>query len=187
MAATHVIDAMAATPREQFVPPQLQAQAYHDEPLAIDCQQTISQPRVVALMTAWLKPQPEHRILEIGTGCGYQTAILGRLVDHVYSVEYHSALAESARQRLQALELHNITVIQGDGAAGLPQYAPFDSIIITCQVNVVPTALIQQLREDGHCVAPVGPRAQQVLHQYRKSKEKLVSQQSTYVRFVPML
>lgn len=187
LASPEVIHALAATPREAFISSQLQADAYRDEPLTIDCGQTISQPRVVALMTAWLNPNPQCNILEIGTGSGYQAAILARLVNHVYSIEFHPTLADAARQRLQALSLPNITVMQGDGAVGLPKYAPFDGIIITCQVNAVPTALCQQLRAGGHCVAPVGPRHQQVLHQYVKTKGRLVSQQSTYVRFVPML
>jgi protein-L-isoaspartate(D-aspartate) O-methyltransferase len=148
--------AMAGIPRHKFVPEPESARAYQDSPLPIGGGQTISQPFVVALMTALLDPQPGDCVLEIGTGSGYQAAVLSRLVEHVYTIEIVDSLAKMADAAIRAMRLDNVTVVCGNGADGLAEYAPYDKIIITAASPEVPPALKAQLRTGGHMVMPLG-------------------------------
>ncbi|WP_374567378.1 protein-L-isoaspartate(D-aspartate) O-methyltransferase [Ideonella sp.] len=152
-----VLDALAEVPRHAFVPPDLQPYAYADSPLPIGCGKTISQPFIVAVMTDLLDPQPGDKLLDIGTGLGYQTAILSRLAGHVYSVELIEALALSARQRLRQLGCHNVTLRVANGHQGWPEEAPFDKIIVSAAPEEVPPALLAQLAPGGRLVLPAGP------------------------------
>jgi protein-L-isoaspartate(D-aspartate) O-methyltransferase len=151
-----VLAAMRDVPRHLFVPPDLQSSAYDDRPLSIGHGQTISQPYIVALMTEIVRPQPGERVLEIGTGSGYQAAVLSRLVSHVYSIEIVEALAREAERRLTSLGYANVTVRIGDGYAGWPEMAPFDRIVVTAAPDHVPQPLVTQLRPGGRLVIPVG-------------------------------
>jgi protein-L-isoaspartate(D-aspartate) O-methyltransferase len=151
-----VRDAIAATPREQFVPEQRRQSACSDSALSIGCGQTISQPFIVALMTEMLQPQAGDKVLEIGTGSGYQAAVLSRLVAQVYSVEIVEALARRAKETLHALEIDNVTVVVANGAEGLARYAPYDKIIITAATAEIPPPLLEQLRPGGRIVVPLG-------------------------------
>lgn len=148
--------AMEAVPREEFVPAAERAAAYGDHALPIGHEQTISQPFIVALMTQLLQPQPGDRVLEIGTGSGYQAAVLASLVAHVYSVEIVEPLARQARDRLQRLGIDNVTVVASNGALGMVEAAPFDKIIVTAAAPEVPQALVDQLCTGGLLVAPLG-------------------------------
>lgn len=148
--------AIAATPRHRFVPGAGLNDAYADRPLAIGFGQTISQPFIVAMMTALLQSRWGDKVLEIGTGCGYQAAVLSQLVDHVYTMEIIAPLARRAEQLLAAMELQNVTVVCGNGSAGLTQYAPFDGAIITAAIPIVPAAIISQVRPGGLIVMPLG-------------------------------
>jgi len=148
--------AIAATPRHLFVPAQQCALAYRDSALPIGYSQTISQPFIVALMTELLQPKVSDKVLEIGTGSGFQAAILARLVSHVYTLEIVTELAERARECLQALGAGNVTGIAGNGAQGLPCYAPFDKVLITAASPEIPSTVIEQLRPGGRIVAPLG-------------------------------
>jgi protein-L-isoaspartate(D-aspartate) O-methyltransferase len=182
-----VLSAMQRVPRHEFVAERYQRQAYDDNPLPIGEGQTISQPYIVALMLELLVVQPEQRILEIGTGSGYQTALLAELVQHVYTIERHPALAYAAQQTLQRLGYSNVTIEIGDGTAGLPVHAPFDSIVVAAAAPVVPESLFGQLKEDGRLVIPVGtPEAQQLLLVRKIEGKPLVSEQ-TGCRFVPLI
>ncbi|MCZ6710067.1 MAG: protein-L-isoaspartate(D-aspartate) O-methyltransferase [Gammaproteobacteria bacterium] len=158
-----VIDSIAAVPRELFVREFDVDSAYNNAPLPIGHRQTISQPYIVALMTDLLNPQPGHVVLEIGTGCGYQSAVLSGLVSQVYSVEVVVELADSARTRLNNLGYANITTRQGDGNLGWQENAPFDGIIVTAGAPVVPPALIEQLKPNGCLVIPVNDGSHQML------------------------
>ncbi len=158
-----VLQAMIAVPRERFVPPRNREHACEDRALPVDCGQTISQPFIVAYMTEQLAPAPTHRILEIGTGTGYQTAILARLCNHVYSVERIPSLTSAADALLAKLNVMNISLSIGDGTVGLPTAAPFDGIIVTAAGPKVPPSLIAQLAEDGRLIAPVGGASQQTI------------------------
>lgn len=151
--------ALAGVERRAFVPAVTTALAETDSALPIGCGQTISQPFVVALMTQLLGVQPFHRVLEIGTGSGYQAAVLARLAAEVYTLEIIDELAEEARQRLGEQGCYNVTVLQRDGYHGLPELAPFDGILVTAALEVVPPPLLTQLRAGGRLVAPVGPPA----------------------------
>lgn len=151
-----VVNALRQVPRDAFVPEHLQDAAYLNMPLPIGYRQTISQPYIVALMTELLEPQADQVVLEIGTGSGYQAAVLAGLVKHVYSVEVVTALAEEAKERLQRLGYHNVSVRAGDGSLGWPAHAPYDAIIVTAASPQVPTALIEQLKPGGVLVMPVG-------------------------------
>src|SRR5688572_29136548 len=151
-----VLDAMRSVPRHEFVPEAYRTQAYADSPLPTSSGQTISQPYIVALMTELADPKPEHRVLEVGTGSGYQAAILSGLVREVYSIELVPELAASARERLDRLGYKNIQVSQGDGYLGWPQAAPFDSIVVTAGATDVPQPLVSQLKPGGRMIIPVG-------------------------------
>ena len=151
-----VLDSMRNTPRHRFVPAELIANAYEDRPLPIGYGQTISQPYMVAKMTELLEPKREHRVLEIGTGSGYQAAVLSRLVAQVYSIEIIEPLGTAARRRLETLGCKNVEVRVGDGYFGWPEKGPFDSIIVTAAANHIPPSLVEQLKPGGRMVIPVG-------------------------------
>lgn len=182
-----VLGAMAAVPRHLFVPPQYRDQAYEDIPLPIGHGQTISQPYIVALMTQALRLRSDSRVLEIGTGSGYQSAILAHITPAVWSVETIPELAEMARERLRGLGL-NASVRAGDGRLGWPEHAPYDGIIVTAASPDVPPALAAQLAEGGRLVIPVGGGSwDQVLWLIRKEGEVLQRQYLADVRFVPLV
>jgi len=182
-----VLEAMGRVPRHLFVEPSLERFAYEDRPLSIGVGQTISQPYIVALMTQLLGVQPAHRILEVGTGSGYQAAVLAELAGEVYTIEIIPALAESARARLEALGYRNVRVRQGDGYEGWPEHAPFDGIIVTAGAPQIPPPLIEQLHEGGRIVIPVGAaRATQELIVGEKRGGKLQTRSIAPVLFVPL-
>lgn len=184
-----VLEAMRAVPRKEFVPQELEAQAYADRPLSIGYGQTISQPYVVGLMTEMLDVQPEHKVLEIGTGSGYQAAVLSRLAKEVFSIEIVEELGGTARERLQRLGFDNVRVRIGDGYAGWPEEAPFDRIILTAAPPEIPQALIDQLAPGGRLVAPEGERWElQYLITIEKDDQGRAQRRSgDAVRFVPMV
>ena len=183
-----VLDAMAAVPRHEFVPEQSSRRAYADTPLPIGHGQTISQPYIVAEMTRQLKLTRESRILEIGTGSGYQAAVLTEFTPHVYTVEIIDALAQSAKERLQRLGYKVVTVRSADGYHGWAEEAPFDAIIVTCAAGQIPPPLIKQLAPGGRMVIPVGGRfAVQSLMLVEKDEDDSVRSRSLMqVRFVPL-
>lgn len=152
-----VMDAMAAVPRERFVPDEVRTCAHYNGPLPIGCGQTISQPFIVALMTDLLAPRPDHVVLELGTGSGYQAAVLSRVVRRVYSMEIVDALAAPAAERLTALGCDNVEVRAGDAYFGWPEHAPYDGIMLTAAATHLPPPLLDQLAPGGHLVAPLGP------------------------------
>lgn len=183
-----VLAAMQKIPRHLFVPPDTVEDSYDDRALPIDCGQTISQPLIVGLMTEWLRVKPGHRILEIGTGSGYQAAVLAEVGAEVYSIEYHGKLHRQARKVLNALGYGDKTHLRhGDGHAGWPEEAPFDGLIITCQVAGISSTLAGQVRDGGRILAPVGGRLEQTLYAAKKHGEKLSVEHTLAVRFVPML
>ena len=181
-----VLAAMAKVPREEFVPPDERALSYSDGPLPIGYDQTISQPYIVALMTEQLRPQPHGRVLEIGTGSGYQTAVLAELVAEVYSIEIVAPLARTAEATLQRLGYKNVYVKVGDGYNGWPEHAPFDAIVVTCAPEHVPQPLTDQLKEGGRMIIPVGARLAQELYLFEKRNGQLRERAILPVRFVPM-
>ncbi len=178
--------AMRKVPRHEFVPEALRPQAYRDGPLPIGHDQTISQPFVVAFMTEQLDPKPTDRILEIGTGSGYQAAVLSELVAKVCTIEIIDDLAKRAAADLKRLGYTNVYVRTGDGYKGWPEAAPFDAIIVTCAPEKVPPPLIEQLRDGGRMIVPVGPTGAQELILLRKQGVKLERREVLPVRFVPM-
>jgi protein-L-isoaspartate(D-aspartate) O-methyltransferase len=183
-----VLRAMEEVPREEFVMPSNVKSAYADRAMPILCGQTISQPYVVAYMTEQLAVQPHHRVLEIGTGSGYQAAILSRLAAKVTTIERYRALADSARARLAALGYDNVEVIVGDGMAGVPDRGPFDRIMVTAAAEEIPRALTDQLAEGGIMILPLGPQAlHQTLVRLTRTKEGLARDDLIDVRFVPLL
>ena len=183
-----VLRAMDEVPREHFVAAELVDSAYADQALPIACGQTISQPYVVAYMTEQLEVEPQHHVLEVGTGSGYQAAVLSRLARDVVSVERYRTLADTARERLKTLGFTNVTIIAGDGFAGVPAQAPFDRIIVTAAADEVPEALVAQLAEGGKMVLPLGPRdGTQHLVKLTKTVQGLSRQNLIAVRFVPLL
>jgi protein-L-isoaspartate(D-aspartate) O-methyltransferase len=181
------LEAMARVPREAFTPPELQRQAYSDQALSIACDQTISQPYIVALMTEALEVQPHHRVLEIGTGSGYQTAVLAELAGEVVTVERHSELSQQAQETLQQLGYTNITFVVGDGTLGWPPKSPYDGILITAAAEHCPPALLEQLADGGRLVAPLGSLLQQVLQLIRRDGDQFHSQALSGCRFVPLI
>lgn len=183
-----VLRAMDEVPREYFVAPGFLDSAYADQALPIACGQTISQPFVVAYMTEKLEVEPGHRVLEIGTGSGYQTAILARLAREVVSIERYRTLAEAARERIGTLGYGNATIRAADGMAGAPELAPFDRIMVTAAAEQVPEALVAQLAEGGKMVIPIGPRHDaQSLVRLTKTGGALTRENLIAVRFVPLL
>jgi protein-L-isoaspartate(D-aspartate) O-methyltransferase len=182
-----VLAAITAVPRHRFVPPQYQAQAYDDAPLPIGLGQTISQPYIVALMTQALRLTPTSRVLEIGTGSGYQSAVLASITPHVWSVETLAELTGAARERLHGLG-YAVEVKAGDGWLGWPEYAPYDGIIVTAAAPAVPPALVAQLADTGRLVIPVGETAwDQTLWLIRKVAGRLAREFLCEVRFVPLI
>lgn len=183
-----VLRAMEDIPRDRFVEPNDRAHAWRDTALAIACGQTISQPFVVAYMTEQLQLNAGHRVLEVGTGSGYQAAILSKLVREVLSIERYRTLADAARSRLEALGLHNIEVMLGDGLNPAANLGSFDRIVVTAAVEGVPAALTDLLGEDGILIAPVGPHnGVQTLVRIRKTGDGLERKDLVDVRFVPAL
>jgi protein-L-isoaspartate(D-aspartate) O-methyltransferase len=181
-----VLDAMRAVPRERFVPPELASRAYEDNPLPIGEGQTISQPYIVAYMTELLEVAPEHRVLEIGTGSGYQAAVLAHLARAVYTIEIVPSLAQQAATVLSELNYGNVHVRQGDGYRGWPEEAPFDRIMVTAAPAEVPQPLIDQLAVGGRLVVPVGGQDEtQWMTVVEKTGEGLVERRTIAVRFVP--
>ncbi|PKG33050.1 protein-L-isoaspartate(D-aspartate) O-methyltransferase [Methanoregula sp.] len=182
-----VLDAMREIPRHLFVPPPYTLSAYTDSPLPIGNGQTISQPYIVALMTALLETRSEDRVLEIGTGCGYQAAILARLVCHVTTIERIHAVADLAWKNIASLGLKNVSIIVGDGTEGYIQNAPYNGIIITAATPQIPPPLIDQLDEGGILVAPVGGRDIQELITLKKHHGRTDQLSHGGVRFVPLI
>jgi len=184
-----VMKAMEKVPRHEFVPEDMRDLAYINGPVSIGHGQTISQPYIVALMTALLSPQPDHKVLDVGTGSGYQAAILSRLVNTVYSVEIVSSLAEQAKSRFQALGYHNIKVNIDDGYAGWLDESPYDGIVVAAATPVIPIALVQQLNPGGIMVLPLGdPNKYQELITVNKTMQGEISTRSILpVSFVPMV
>jgi protein-L-isoaspartate(D-aspartate) O-methyltransferase len=183
-----VLRAMDEIPRAEFVNSDFAGRAYADQALPIDCGQTISQPYVVAYMTEQLGLRPHHRVLEVGTGSGYQAAVLARLAREVVSLERYRTLAEAARERLRALGIRNVEVIVGDGLAGAPGRAPFDRIIVTAAAAEVPQTLLDRLADDGVMVLPLGPQnGVQHIIKLTKSQTGIAREELIAVRFVPLL
>jgi len=183
-----VLRALDEVPREHFVEEALAERAYADQALPIDCGQTISQPYVVAYMTEQLGVKPTHRVLEVGTGSGYQAAVLSRLAREVVSVERYRTLAEAARERLARLGYDNVEVFIGDGLAGVPERAPYDRIMVTAAAELVPVTLVEELTDGGVMILPLGPHAgTQRLIKVTKSEQGLQREDLIGVRFVPLL
>jgi len=184
---TNVLAAMKKVPRHLFVSTKLQHQAYQDHPLQIGEGQTISQPYIVAFMTEALNPDATYRVLEIGTGSGYQAAILGEICDSVFTIEIYESLGNSASKIIDKLGYQNISVKIGDGYKGWPEKAPFDAIIVTCSPTHIPQPLIEQLKEGGKMIIPVGYSYHQELVLLVKEKGNLEEKRVLPVRFVPMI
>ena len=184
-----VMSAMAQVPRDAFVPKALRHAAYVNGPLPIGHGQTISQPYIVALMTDLIAPAPAHRVLEIGTGSGYQTAVLSLLCQQVYSIDRVAALSSAATARLEALGYHNVATRVGNGYRGWPDQAPFDGIIVTAAARSIPSALIEQLKPGGRMAIPVGaPHGPQDLMLVAKDEAGQVDSHAVLsVAFVPMI
>jgi protein-L-isoaspartate(D-aspartate) O-methyltransferase len=182
-----VLDAMRSVPRHIFVPREKQAYAYDDRPLEVGFAQTISQPYMVGVMTELLGLSPEDRVLEIGTGSGYQCAVLASLASEVVSVERVERLAESARATLDELEYDNVTVVVGDGTLGCPEQAPFNAILVTAGAPYVPRALERQLADGGRLLCPAGDRSMQRLIKIVRRGDELVESEHTRCVFVPLI
>ncbi len=183
-----IMEAMNTVPRHVLVPSNQRPHAYRNRPLPIGYGQTISQPYIVAIMTDLLNPQPEHSVLEVGTGSGYQAAILSRLVRKVYTIEIIEALGKRAQKDLAELRYDNIQVRIGDGYYGWKQHAPFDGIVVTAAASHVPPPLIQQLKPGGRMIIPVGSRflTQQLLMVVKDEEGNVTTRQILPVRFVPL-
>ncbi len=185
---TAVLAAIERVPRERFAPPLFHDQAYENRALPIGHGQTLSQPEIVATMTQALAVHRRHKVLEIGTGSGYQTAVLSRLARRVYTIERHKPLLQAAEQRFAELRLHNITSRAGDGSRGWPEQAPFDRIIVTAAASTVPATLVQQLAVGGIMVVPIGPdRGDQALVRITRKDGGEVREELGSVRFVPLI
>jgi protein-L-isoaspartate(D-aspartate) O-methyltransferase len=182
-----VLEAMRYVPRHEFVPLEYQAFAYSDGPLPIGNGQTISQPFIVALMSELLELTGNEKILEVGTGSGYQTAILAELAEEIHSVERHAHLADAAGRCLQNLSYHNVHIHVGDGSMGFPEYSPFDGIIVTAAAPAVPQPLLDQLADGGRLVVPVGGRGDQILELWRRKGQDFQCEGILSVAFVPLI
>ena len=182
-----LLAAMARVPREEFVPADERGDTYEDGPLPIGFDQTISQPYIVAFMTEQLRLKPSDRLLEIGSGSGYQAAVLAELVADVYTIEILEPLAKTAEATLQRLGYKNVHLKIGDGYQGWPEEAPFDAIIVTCAPDKVPQPLVDQLKDGGRMVIPVGERFAQQLYLLEKKNGQLKESATLPVRFVPMV
>lgn len=182
-----LLAAMARVPRHEFVDPRYRDQAYEDHPLPIGAGQTVSQPYIVALMLERLDLQPSSRVLEIGTGSGYLTALLAELAQQVYSIERHAQLARQAEETLSRLGVTNVAVLVGDGSKGLPEHSPYDAIIVSAAASQVPPALFEQLQEGGRMIIPVGPPEAQELQLVRKREGKALISVLEGCRFVPLI
>lgn len=182
-----VLEAVKAVPRELFVSEKQRHLAYADTPLGIDCCQTISQPYMVGLMTELLRLKGDERVLEIGTGSGYQTAILAKLAAEVYSVERYPELASKAGEALDTLGLQNIKITLGDGTRGRPEDAPYDGIIVTAAAPETPEPLLEQLAGGGRLVIPIGGRHHQMLKLIKRGKDNYRSRDVCGCRFVPLI
>lgn len=182
-----VITAMRKVPRHLFLPEESWPYAYVDSPVRIGCGQTISQPYIVALMTELLNVEPDQRVLDIGTGSGYQAAILGELAAEVHSIERHPDLAHIAEQRLQDLGFENVHVHIGDGTQGFPPHAPYDRIIVAAAAPTVPDALLEQLADGGRLVIPVGKRFAQQLEVWDRHGARYKKSTDISVIFVPLI
>jgi protein-L-isoaspartate(D-aspartate) O-methyltransferase len=181
-----VLEAMRTVPRHEFVRPALRMRAYLDGTLPIGYKQTISPPFIVAYMTETIDPQPTDRVLEIGTGSGYQAAVLSGLAKEVYTIEIVAPLGRRAKTRLKRLGYQNVKTKVGDGYQGWSQHAPFDKIIVTCSPENVPKPLVEQLKEGGKMIIPLGQRYQQIFHLFEKQSGKLVQTKLIPTLFVPM-
>jgi protein-L-isoaspartate(D-aspartate) O-methyltransferase len=183
-----VMEVMGKVPRHAFVPAPLRSVAYADTPLPIGCEKTISQPYIVALMTDLLEVQPDDVVLEIGTGLGYQAAVLAELVKHVYSIEIIEDLADEARKRLKHLGYTNVTTKLGDGCLGWPEHAPFDAIVVTAAPDLIPPALIGQLKPGARIVIPTGISldAQQLTVVEKDSNGRSATKEILPVSFSPL-
>ena len=178
--------ALRTVKRHLFVPESLIENAYEDRPLPIGYGQTISQPYIVAYMTEIIKPEKEHKVLEIGTGSGYQAAVLAEIVDQVYTIEIITELSTAAKERLKKLNYRNVEVMNADGYYGWKKHAPFDAIVVTAAAEYVPPPLIEQLKEGGRMVIPVGsPFLVQTLILVKKENGKVLTESLLPVRFVP--
>ncbi|MEE8162519.1 MAG: protein-L-isoaspartate(D-aspartate) O-methyltransferase [Anaerolineae bacterium] len=182
-----VLEAMRQVPRHLFIPEDMRSLAYCDGPLPIGHGQTISQPYIVALMTELLELTGQEKVLEIGTGSGYQAAILSRLARQVYSLERHAALAQQAEKVLAQLGYDNVVVRVGNGTLGWPEHSPYEAIIITAAAPEVPQPLPDQLADGGRLVAPVGSQWSQVLVKVRRQSDLLIRERLTAVAFVPLV
>jgi protein-L-isoaspartate(D-aspartate) O-methyltransferase len=182
-----VLEAIGTVPRAEFVPPDLAAYAYHDRPLPIPHGQVTTQPSLVAQMVAALELTRSDRLLEIGTGFGWQTALLARLAGEVWSVERWEDIARMARVHLEQRGVENATVVVGDGSAGLPEHAPFDGILVAAAPLTVPETLLQQLRVGGRLIVPVGPEGEQELIRFTRREQKIDRVSLGPVAFVPLL
>jgi len=181
-----VLEALGRVPRHEFVPQALRQHAYQNRPLPIGHGQTISQPFMVGIMTQTVQLEPAHRVLEIGTGSGYQAAVLSPLAKEVYSIEIVPELGRTAMRTLRRLKYDNVHVKIGDGYKGWAEHAPFDKIIVTCSPEKIPLPLVEQLREGGRMVVPVGERYQQSLYLLTKKAGKLEAEELRPTLFVPM-
>jgi protein-L-isoaspartate(D-aspartate) O-methyltransferase len=185
--SNRVLEALRAVPRHEFVPLESLSNAYTDQPLPIGGGQTISQPFMVAAMTEALALDGTERVLEVGTGSGYQAAVLSLLAREVHSIESQAALAQAAAERLSRLGYANVHVHAGDGTLGLPEEAPFDAIMVTAAAPHIPPALVEQLRDGGRLVIPVGEAHQQELVQLRKAGGQISRRVLHHCRFVPLV
>ena len=180
------LDAMGSVPRHAFVPEDVRIYSYSDNPLPIGHSQTISQPYMVAYMTQAIRPKREFKVLEIGTGSGYQAAILAEIVDSVYTIEIVDPLAQKAKRRLKNMGYTNVKVRSGDGYHGWPEAAPFDAIVVTAGAEEIPTPLVEQLKEGGRMILPLGPHnSVRQLVRITKKKGTLKIEELMAVRFVP--
>lgn len=182
-----VLDAMARVPRHEFVSAEKQPQAYEDQPIAIEAGQTISQPYIVAAMLQALALQPSDSVLEVGTGSGYQTALLAELAAQVYSIERHEILSSIAESRLYRLGYRNVMFVVGDGSLGLSEHAPYDATIVAAAAPQVPAKLMEQLNEGGRLIIPVGSAENQQLQLIRKIQGQPIVRHLDGCRFVPLI